>query len=632
MAPLAGSSHSFQKLKLDTTASHKPVKSTFASISRNDQHAPPQQRQPQQAEPHNGPDSSLLSASDFIGSNYFAASHNSVSSHRGDQNGEAKLDDIETRFRNRTTSISFDNAVTLDSGNRLSVEEPLPKFSSSRAASDDEDDARSSDQDYIEIPAKERRHPMHRLYGQSPFAVLPRTASNYVKDAPFHDQDHVASLTSDATASPVMDEVRTPPETPSEYMLSPIPATSPIEFPPFGMPRRQPPARTRSYRSEMDGEANGSLRKTSRRSSTRSGRSLSSMSPAASFLSRYKVTDAPLKPSEPDDEGQGIGYQNEYIIGKQIGYGGFSVVKEVSTIENGVRVVHAVKIVRKQLKNKSEVDNEQIQTQFDHEVGIWRFLRHPYILPLLCVYNTDFATFCITKLNKGGTLHDLIRDIRRKNLKGLPTHLAKRYTCQLASALRYLHNDVLVVHRDVKLENCLLDMTVPNAEKDGGDVLLCDFGMADFFVSDQRDGPEPHSTGDNQNIGPADTSTSIQGSLQYAAPELFGATGSVFSPAADIWAFGVVVYALLTARLPFNEGLDAKTIVRIQKGEWDAEAVRQAEALQDGGVEEAMELLTGCLTVDPDKRWTINDVLSCSWLAGCSHIYEDVTRSWLAGS
>jgi serine/threonine protein kinase len=347
------------------------------------------------------------------------------------------------------------------------------------------------------------------------------------------------------------------------------------------------------------------------------------------LLARYKASENPIKPSEPDDEGQGIGYNSEYIIGKQIGYGGFSIVKEVTSIEEGKPVVNAVKIVRKQQQEKSEFENEQIQTQFDHEVEIWRFLRHPYILPLLRVYTTDFATFCITKLNKGGTLFDLVRETRRIKKTGLPEHLVKRYGYQLASAMRYLHNDVQVVHRDIKLENCLVDMTVANADTDGGDVLLCDFGMADFIVSDQRDGPEPHSIGNNQNIGPAETSTSVAGSLQYAAPELFDAPSPVFSPAADIWAFGVVMYALITAALPFNEGLDIKTSEKIREGSWDEELVRTAESVKEGGVEDALALLRGCLEVNVEKRWTIHNILGCAWLRDYEQRFEDVSRSWL---
>jgi len=648
MAPHSGSSHSFQKLKLDTSALHKPFASTFASIPRCESH-PDGTPEPHAAanfddadawyphEPrHNGAHAHPIpirrESSGANGHCGYDGGSTAVSS------GSSAEDDLEAQFRRRAKSISFNNQITLDSGNRITMDDPLPK-PRLRHARPDTPDGENSDQEFLEMPMAQRKIQQHQV-GESRYPLLQATVDELAKDDPtyheeYHDEyhDQVASLTSEATASPP-EEVRTPLETPVEYLLSPLQASSPIEFPSF-FAKRNGSQRSKSYRDMYDGDS--SLRKTSRRSSGRSsgrsGRSLSSMSPAASFLARYKSTDAvPLKPTEPDDEGQGIGYEGEYIIGKQIGYGGFSIVKEVTSMNEGERVVDAVKIVRKQLRDKSEIENDHIQTQFDHEVEIWRFLRHPYILPLLRVYTTEFATFCITKLNRGGTLFDLVRDQRKKKKGGLPLHLAKRYTYQLASAMRYLHNDVQVVHRDIKLENCLLDMTVPNAEVDGGNVLLCDFGMADFVVSDQRDGPDPHSTGINQNIGPGETSTSIAGSLQYAAPELFNAPGPLFSPAADIWAFGVVLYALLTAHLPFDAGLDAKTAVKIQKGEYDLERLQNAEALQGEGVEAALSLLKGCLEMDPERRWTVHDILECPWLAECAQQLEDVSRSWVAGS
>ena len=646
MAPTSEPSHSFQKLRLDTSTPHKPVTSTFASfapLARKDSpHAAPGHVQSQltaefaaaapkanphaayQRRGHRSPD-----PSDDFGHEGSLAVGSS-----GSRREDAATDYYARDYRHRKTSISFNHEVRLDTGEGVGLGVPVPKTKTARQSHSQSHRTEAgsfsdgSQPDYLELPYRARRGMQYGV-GQSRFPLVNTTAANLARASEFPDQ--VASLTSDATASPPLDEAQTPLETPTEYMLSPIPATSPVEFPLFSpSPRRMGMPRTKSYRSEM-GE-DGSLRRASRRSSGRSGRSLSSMSPAASFLARYKASEAPIRPPQPDDEGQGIDYDREYIIGKQIGYGGFSIVKEVTSMENGKPVIDAVKIVRKMQNNKSEFENEQIQTQFDHEVEIWRFLRHPYIIPLLRVYTTDYATFCITKLNKGGTLFDLIRDTRRKRINGLPAHLAKRYAYQLASAMRYLHNDVQVVHRDIKLENCLLDMTVPNAEVDGGDLLLCDFGMADFIISDQRDGPEPHSIGDNQNIGPAETSTSIAGSLQYATPELFNTPGPVFSPAADMWAYGVVVYALLTATLPFNDGLDIKTMEKIQACQWDADLVRNSEAVRDGDIEDALDLLRGCLDVDCERRWDIHDVLDCAWLRGCAERYEHVSRPWVAES
>ncbi|KAF1999936.1 kinase-like protein [Amniculicola lignicola CBS 123094] len=628
MAPTSESSHTFQKLKLDISTPYKPVASGFASISR--------EHLPQDAPVGASPDSAALSANGLSylngGGKHRQAEACTNGRHAAPRNGSVpnatpSSDNVEAKFRHRTTSISFDREVTLDSGNRVSVEQPLPRsFNSTEVLSETSNGGSYSDEDQTETPLQRHKRLQHHV-GESRYPLLQSTVDELAGDSEYSDQ--VASLTSEATASPPLDEVRTP----SDFVLSPLAATSPIEFPLFPN-RRNGSTRTRAYRADLaEGDGVGSLRRTSRRSSTRSGLSMPSMSPAASFLARYKVADGPVKPTEPDDEGQGFGYRGEYIIGKQLGFGGFSIVKEVTTInDKGERVTNAVKIVRKQLNGRSELENDQLQTQFDHEVEIWRYLKHPYILPLYSVYSTEFATFCITRLNKGGTLFDLVRDTRRKKKKGLPAHLAKRYAYQLASAMRYLHNDVMIVHRDIKLENCLLDMTVPNAEVDGGNVLLCDFGMADFIVSDHRDGPEPHSVGPNPNIGPADTSTSVAGSLQYAAPELFNAQGPVFSTAADIWAFGVVIYALLIARLPFDDGMDARTMNKIREGDWDADIIREAEGLQEGGVDEALDLLKGCLDLNPERRWAVNDILSCSWLSGCSRLYEHTNHSWLANA
>ncbi|EMD65193.1 hypothetical protein COCSADRAFT_141855 [Bipolaris sorokiniana ND90Pr] len=625
MAPTSDPSHSFQKLRLDTSTPRKPVASTFASfapLSRKDS-------------PHAGHGPSQLTAEFEAAQDPNSSSHGPYpADQQGDfghvgslavgSSGSGSDDDYLARFRQRKTSISFNDEVRLDSGEGVGLGVPVPKSArqSQSRSRHPENGSYSDEHDYLELPYAARRGMQYRV-GGSRFPLAQAPIDGLARDNEYPDQ--VASLTSDATASPPLDEAQTPLETPSDYVLSPMQATSPLEFPLFSpSPRRIGFPRNKSFRSEI-GE-DGSIRRASRRSSTRSGRSLSSMSPAASFLARYKASEAPIKPPQPDDEGQGIGYDSEYIIGKQIGYGGFSVVKEVTSMENGKPVVDAVKIVHKTQQNKSELENEQIQTQFDHEVEIWRFLRHPYIIPLLRVYTTDYATFCITKLNRGGTLFDLIRETRKKKANGLPAHLVKRYAYQLASAMRYLHNDVQVVHRDIKLENCLLDMTVPNAESEGGDVLLCDFGMADFIISDQRDGPEP------QPLDGSETSTSIAGSLQYAAPELFNTSGPVYSPAADMWAFGVVVYALLTATLPFNDGLDIKTMEKIQSCQWDEEAIRNSEAAQDGSIEDALALVRGCLDIDCERRWNVHDVLDCAWLRGCAERFENVRRPWVAQS
>lgn len=313
------------------------------------------------------------------------------------------------------------------------------------------------------------------------------------------------------------------------------------------------------------------------------------------------------KAPEPDDEGQEVG---TYVIGKQIGFGGFSVVKEATTMKNGLKIVRAVKIVRKQA-HSLERENDKIQAEFEHEVSIWRYLSHSNILPLIEVYDTPHATFCFTKLVGSGTLFDLVK----KNRQGLPAHLAQKYAYQLASAIRYLHEDVRIIHRDIKLENCLVDTSIDEE----GNLLLCDFGMAEQMPGSNDDDSDSESSygpnGRRQNKR-LDPSMDVKGSLQYASPEMMAITAPALSSAVDIWAYGVVLYTLHTGDLPFSHTFQPKLQMMVAKGDWDVEKFRNAECFVGDlqMAEMALQVIKGCLCKNVERRWTIRMVLDSEWL------------------
>jgi serine/threonine protein kinase len=550
----------------------------------------------------------------------------------------------------RSVSISFDPNVTLDNGHQYALEQPLPKPQSgidiglrgrsmlkeladeqmhhvpARAHSDSE---RTK---YDPVTGEPVRHGrrigsenMSQLQpGQSHYPLIQSTIDALARNSDLQDRPRMPSLTSEITASPLIEEVRTPLQQPAEYSLSPLgmyphldEPTSLLETSAWPTVPRSPRmiATHRSFSQSLDKRG---IKHRSRRAQSDRSPSGTSMSPASAYLSMWVPAGKPV-PSEPDDEGQEVG---AYVIGKQIGFGGFSVVKEAFTIENDVRVRRAVKIVRKKVMGKKERENEQLQTDFEHEVLLWRLLNHRHILPLIAVYDTDFATFCFTQLNTGGTLFDLVRD----NRKGLKSELAKRYSFQLASALRYLHEDMHVVHRDIKLENCLLDMTGPHALTEGGNLLLCDFGMAEFVTSDgtaeTRDGSQSSFDNIHKNIGPSDTSTSIVGSLPYAAPERVNGSTEPLTTAVDMWAFGVVVFCLLTGDLPFQDTFQPRVPLLIMRGDWDEEALRSAQGAI-GSEDMIVEVVRGCLQLDIDMRWNVGQVLASEWLENCKEEDED---------
>ncbi|PGH17622.1 CAMK protein kinase [Helicocarpus griseus UAMH5409] len=446
------------------------------------------------------------------------------------------------------------------------------------------------------------------------------TAENCAIEEPAGERP--TSLTSLSTASPIIEEVQTPPEASRDMLLSPF-AASPNVYRPASLddprgwsnPVPQPfGSRSKSYTLGRDGSLRHNMRQSSRRSTNSSGKS-----PASTFLSLWSREEVPPL---PDDEGQVVG--TDYVIGKQIGFGGFSTVKEAFKVkQDGGPERSAVKIVRKHLAGQTERENDQAQAEFDHEVRIWRYLNHTHILQLDAVYETDYATFCFTRLTTRGTLFDLVRKHRR----GLDMSVARKYAYQLASAIRYLHEDARVVHRDIKLENCLLDTPVSEEPGDVSQLILCDFGMAEWMTSENGDAsPDPYDNAADRPppkaIGPSDTSTSIAGSLEYASPELLASTGGLLDPIVDVWAFGVVVFALLVGSRPFQHPFKPKIKMNIMSGMWDKTAVMKC-----GGDtqerEDALELIQGCLEMDPLKRWTIREALESRWLKGCCNSADD---------
>ncbi|QQK40933.1 Serine/threonine-protein kinase, putative [Penicillium digitatum] len=544
----------------------------------------------------------------------------------GDVQG-SPLDNYDSYLHTRRPSISFNPKVSVDSGNQIPLEEslsmgevkhrPPQKFESRSSGLRN---ALSQDDEHVnpnyESPSWSPKRSLDRSFptGLSRAQPFTRLENDSTTGS---ELDRPTSLTSQSTVSPVTDEVRTPPDYSSHTLLSPFCVPSPSQS--FASPEDRssswsggiatPFGSKRSSTLDRSSSLRNSTRHSSRRSTNSSGKS-----PASMFLSMWNNVEEPAL--QPDDEGQMVG--DDYVLGKQIGFGGFSVVKEAYKAErHGETKRLAVKIVKKQITGRSEHENDEVQAEFDHEVRVWRYLSHPHVLTLDAVYETDYATFCFTKLAIGGTLFDLIR----QNRSGLDTQSAKKYAYQLACAIRYLHEDARVVHRDIKLENCLLD---PIGSADGttsSNLVLCDFGMAEWMSIDNGgDSPDPYEDAADrpppQQMGPAGSSTSVAGSLEYASPELLQSVAGVVHPSVDIWAFGVIVYTIIVGSRPFQDSFAPRIQANILSGTWDCNAV--FGDTMDGPLRQdrqyALDLIRGCLEMDPKRRLTIRSVLASSWL------------------
>ncbi|RMZ85649.1 hypothetical protein DV737_g638, partial [Chaetothyriales sp. CBS 132003] len=569
-------------------------------------------------------------------------------------------------MHNRTPSVSFNNEVRLECGHRQSINEPLAKSAQARprgrsARLATQGSHLQSMRSHSEAD-RARFDPItgHRLLkfsasppreqpkvGEGRFPLLQTTVDAMARESQSDPPQALGVSPGDDESRSLQDDGELA-ASPDEVVASPL--TSPAAF---SYEETKSFRRTASQRWREGQHSESARDFFSRAGSLRqSGRTMSSgrlarkettgdyrspRSAASSFLRAFSMSsstsDGVDSAGQPavDAEGQTIG--EDYVLGKQIGYGGFSVVKEVTQFRDGKQRKLAVKIVRRHIEGRSEAENELAQAEFEHEVELWRFLDHPNILPLEAVYKLDEATFCFIPLNTGGTLFDLVR----ANRQGLPMDLATSYSYQMAAALRYLHLDARVVHRDLKLENVLVERN-PKNPRDPGLIRLCDFGMAEWLSRDSESsfssGPPSPTVHDADRppprpFGPADSSTSAfaGGSLEYAAPEILrlsnsrssaspdpephvdGAGRSLVSAAVDIWSYGVCVYTLLAGSRPFQDSFQPRVVMAILAGDWDR------ERLSGKAGPDALELVEHCLEMDPVKRWTISDILKSPWLA-----------------
>ncbi len=323
-----------------------------------------------------------------------------------------------------------------------------------------------------------------------------------------------------------------------------------------------------------------------------------SASPAAMFLSAFSPA-ASLAPL-PDDEGEQV---DGYKLGPIIGYGGFSSIRRAFSPSGGTV---AVKIVRRS-DMASQPDSSQVRERLKNEAAIWKTLSHEHVLPLFHSVHTHYADFFFMLICPAGTLYDILK---RDGHPALSHDDAGTMFRQVVRGVRYLHEQMGLVHADLKLENVLVD--------DMGVCRICDFGMTrnitegeDDFDDDlptpplaphafhtRRTATDPakltargslkarthlshliHSRPRRRESTPLPSHPQSHvhavyefppGSLPYAAPELLRRPDAVHPyrphPAQDIWALGVMLYALLTGGLPFVDSFEPRLTMKILHG------------------------------------------------------------------
>ncbi|XP_041462233.1 CDPK-related kinase 6-like [Lytechinus variegatus] len=156
-----------------------------------------------------------------------------------------------------------------------------------------------------------------------------------------------------------------------------------------------------------------------------------------------------------------------YLLGPTIGEGSFAKVKEAMHVLVGEKV--AVKIIDK----RAAREDAYLHKTLRREAGLLQLLGHAHIVRLLEVMETDNNLYLVLELCGGGPLLDKVCE-----KSGIEEGVARRYIKQVASAVYHMHQ-MGVVHRDLKVENLLLD--------DNDKIRIIDFGLSNFIGNLERE-------------------------------------------------------------------------------------------------------------------------------------------------
>eukprot|EP00002_Diphylleia_rotans_P034752 TRINITY_DN7497_c0_g1_i3.p1 TRINITY_DN7497_c0_g1~~TRINITY_DN7497_c0_g1_i3.p1 ORF type:complete len:336 (+),score=65.48 TRINITY_DN7497_c0_g1_i3:164-1171(+) len=260
----------------------------------------------------------------------------------------------------------------------------------------------------------------------------------------------------------------------------------------------------------------------------------------------------------------GLKYVGNYQMEKVLGEGTFGKVRLATHTLTSTKV--AIKIIDKE-KLQELTDRERLA----REINIMKMVEHPNLIRLHEVIDTSRNMFLVMQYAPSGELFDYI--VEREKLTEKE---ARKYFLQIASGVDYLHKKG-IIHRDLKPENILFDAQ--------SNVKIADFGFSTLLKQGQK-------------------LQTFCGSPAYAAPEMISGK-DYLGPEVDIWSMGVILYAMVCGRLPFDNQNTSRLYQLILKCDYHLPTFLSLEVRQ---------LLSRILVVQPSSRADMQEILSHGWV------------------
>ena len=253
---------------------------------------------------------------------------------------------------------------------------------------------------------------------------------------------------------------------------------------------------------------------------------------------------------------------DQYIIEEKLGEGIFGTVKLATHKITKEKV--AIKIL-----NKSRITKAQ-KTLLSRELSILKKMNHFNIIKLYSIIETESIIYLIQEYSSGKELSDYIQNHSKIDEKEIC-----KFFQQIISGIEYIHN-MGIAHRDLKPENILLTRS--------NDIKIIDFGLSNIYSEGEL------------------LKTSC-GSPYYAPPEML--QGKPYNGLySDIYSCGIILYYMLSKKLPFNENNNKDLYKKIIEGKFQ---------MPKNISKDAQDLLKKIIKVNPEERIKIKDIKNHPW-------------------
>jgi len=285
-----------------------------------------------------------------------------------------------------------------------------------------------------------------------------------------------------------------------------------------------------------------------------------------------------------------------------LGQGQYGKVYQATNSEN-TEETWAVKVITsKTLQSLDAATIATLKKEFEMQAQVTNFAKAQHIEPLVIELHDHFksrdgTSFYVMEYAEGGDLETFLKQ-SQSHVNDENGDAIRGLCCQLAWGLRQIH-DAGVVHLDIKPANIVIVLSDLKSWR----LKYTDFGFASHFV--------PKTA----------TLRSAAGTPYYLSPEIVKAIdkGTPYEgPEVDIWALGVIFYMMATGKKPFV----------VEKGKGFPE-LKQKIAKGLPGKDPNLDtipaqfdnfkvLIRNMLKLEPDDRWTLEQITNSEWLKGCT--------------